>query len=517
MKKTAFLIMIATILSKLLGFGREIVLSYFYGASTITDAYLISLTIPGVIFSLIGAGIGTGYIPMYSRIKHSQGSRAADRFTNNLSTVIVVMCTIIIIAGLVLTEPLVRIFASGFSGETLNLTIRFTRISMLAIYFTGLIGIYSGYLRLNETYLVPNLVGIPMNIIIIVSLIASSRTSIYVLLIGSLLARCAELGFLLPFVCRKGYQFQPIVDLKDKNLRAMVSIAFPVILGTSINQVNKLVDRTIASRIAVGGISALNYANRLTSFVQSLFVISISSVMYPMISKMASEGNVKGLKSSLSEALGIVHLMVMPITVGAIIFAEPIVSLLFGRGAFTAGASLMTSSALQFYSLGMLAFGQREILVRAFYALQDTRTPMINAAVAVAVNIVLNIALSRYMGISGLALATSIAGIFGTILLVFTLRRKVGSFGLRELLLSLAKSLLASLVMGFLARVVYDALVITVGSTLSLVLAILGGGLSYFAVIYVLRVPEMDYVFTVVRKRLQKAIAAKSRAATRDQ
>ena len=203
MKKTAFLIMIATILSKLLGFGREIVLSYFYGASTITDAYLISLTIPGVIFSLIGAGIGTGYIPMYSRIKHSQGSRAADRFTNNLSTVIVVMCTIIIIAGLVLTEPLVRIFASGFSGETLNLTISFTRISMLAIYFTGLIGIYSGYLRLNETYLVPNLVGIPMNIIIIVSLIASSRTSIYVLLIGSLLARCAELGFLCLFVSER--------------------------------------------------------------------------------------------------------------------------------------------------------------------------------------------------------------------------------------------------------------------------------------------------------------------------
>ena len=171
MKKTAFAIMTVTILSKILGFGREIALSYFYGASSITDSYLVSLTIPGVIFSFIGAGIGTGFIPMYSRIKHKQGSDSARIFTNNLINVVLCFSTIIILAGLVFTKPLVRLFAPGFSGEALAISIRFTRISIFAIYFTGLIGIFSGYLQLYESYLVPNLIGFPLNFIIILSLV----------------------------------------------------------------------------------------------------------------------------------------------------------------------------------------------------------------------------------------------------------------------------------------------------------------------------------------------------------
>ena len=267
MKTTAFAIMIITVISKLLGFGREIALSYFYGASAITDAYLVSLTVPGVIFSFIGAGIGTGFIPMYSRIKHEQGSDAARSFASNLTNVILIFCSMIVITGLIFTKPLVQMLASGFTGEALELAVNFTRISIFAIYFTGLIGIFGGYLQLHESYLVPNLIGFPLNIIMILSLAISSRTSIYVLLLGSLLARAAEVLFMLPFARRKGYRFSPILDFKDDNLKAMVHIALPVIIGTSVNQINVLVDRTLASGIAVG-ISALNYAERLNGFVR---------------------------------------------------------------------------------------------------------------------------------------------------------------------------------------------------------------------------------------------------------
>ena len=502
MKRTALAIMIITVVSKILGFGREIVLSYFYGASTITDAYLVSLTIPGVIFAFIGAGIGTGFIPMYSRIKHEQGVHEAQRFTSNLTSVILVFCTITVIAGLTFTEPLVRLFASGFSGETLELTVHFTKISIFAIYFTGLTGIFSSYLRLHDSYLVPNLIGFPMNIIIILSLVISARTNAYVLLLGTLFARAAEVIFMVPFARKEGHRFKPVLDLNDDHLKVMLHIALPVIVGTSVSQINVLVDRTLASGIAVGGISALNYANRLNGFVQGLFVMSISSVMYPMISKMASEHNMKGLKSSLSEAISLINLMVTPATIGAIILAEPIVDFLFGRGAFTPEAVAMTSSALRFYSVGMLAFGLREVLSRAFYAQQDTKTPMINGFIAVIINIFLNIILSRYLGIGGLALATSISGIVAALLLFITLRKRIGGFGFKEIVFSFGKIATSSFIMGFIALYSYHYLSSLINVSLALVLAIGVGGLSYFALIFFMRVPEVENALNALQEYL---------------
>src|SRR5699024_3854161 len=175
-----------------------------------------------------------------------------------------------------------------------------------------------------------------------------------------------------------------------------------------------LVDRTIASRVVEGGITALNYANRLNGFIQGIFVLSISTALYPMISKMAAENNMQGLKKSVAEAISGINLLVIPATVGSMVFAEPVVMLLFGRGAFDSNAISLTTAALFYYSIGMLGFGLREVLSRAFYSLQDTKTPAINAAIAVVINIVLNIVLSKFMGIGGLALATSISAIVCT-------------------------------------------------------------------------------------------------------
>src|SRR5690606_12151384 len=159
-------------------------------------------------------------------------------------------------------------------------------------------------------------------------------------------------------------------------IKNMLFLAIPVIIGSSVNQINKLVDRTLASQISIGGISALNYANTLNLFVQGVFVVSISTVMYPLISKMASKGNMDGLKKALAQAITGINLLVIPATVGSLFFAEPIVTLLFGRGAFDEQAIAMTSTAFFFYSIGMLGYGLREVLSRAFYSMQDTRTPM---------------------------------------------------------------------------------------------------------------------------------------------
>ena len=509
MKKTAFVLMVITIVSKIVGFGREIVLSYVYGASAITDAYLISQTIPAVIFSFISAGIATGFIPLYSRILNEQGQIEANRYTNNLSNALLLLSSVIVVFVLLFTQPIVKIFASGFSGETLELAIRFTRISVFGVYFTALLNIFAGFLRLHENYIIPALVGLPMNLVIIASLFISTKTNIYVIAVGSVVATASQLLLLIPFVRKTGYRYQPILNLRDEYIKMMVYIALPVVAGQSVNQINVLVDRILASGIAVGGISALNYANRLNGFVQGLFVASISSVMYPMISKMAAENNIKGLKASISEAISVINLLVIPATIGAMIFSKEIVTLLFGRGAFTPEAIDMTANALFYYSIGMIAFGLRDILSRAFYALQDTKTPMINAAIAVVINIILNLALSRYLGIGGLALATSIATIVGTLLFFVTLRKKIGGFGLKEITISFIKICMASIIMGILAWSTYQILETKINSNISLILAIGVGALSYFIFIYFMKIPEVDRTIKTVKSILGKKFREK--------
>lgn len=502
MKQIALLLMFLEVLSKILGFTREITLSYFYGASGISDAYLISLTIPTVIFAFVGTGIATSYIPIYSSIVKESGIKPADRFSNNLVNFLLLICTLIVFIGLIFTGPIVKLFASGFEGDTLKLAVSFTRISIFGIYFMGIAYIFKSYLQIQKNFTIPALIGFPFNIIIIASIILSSRFNIIILSIGIIVAIASQLIFLLPFAYKKGYRYGFILDKRDKHLMRMIYLSLPVILGTSVNQINTLVDRTLASRIAVGGISALNYANRLNGFVQGIFVLSIATVMYPMISKMAAESNMTGLKKTLSEAVTSINLLVIPATVGAMIFAEPVVKLLFGRGAFDANAISMTSYALFFYSIGMVGFGLREVVSRAFYSLQDTKTPMINAAIAVVLNIILNIILSRFLGIGGLALATSISAMFCTVLLFIGLRKKIGPFGMKGITISFAKILCASLIMGIFARTVYGILITRMGFNLSLVLAIGAGAVTYFAIICFMKIEDVDAVVSGLKRKL---------------
>ncbi|SHJ54388.1 putative peptidoglycan lipid II flippase [Anaerobranca californiensis DSM 14826] len=503
MKKTALLLMILSILSKILGFTREITLSYFYGASNISDAYLISVTIPTVIFAFVGTALATSYIPMFNNISKNEGNKKAYDFSNNIINFLLIISTFIVILGLFFTESVVKLFASGFEGETLNLAVTFTTISIFGVYFTGLTYIFNSYLQIKNNFLIPAIVGFPFNIIIILSIYISSKGNIIILSLGMLLAIASQLIFLLPFSFKKGYRYNWVLNKKDPYLKQMIYLSIPVILGTSVNQINALVDRTIASRIAEGGISALNYANRLNGFVEGIFVISIATVMYPMISKMAAENNFKGLKRTLSEAINLVNILVIPATLGAMIFAEPVVRLLFGRGAFNERAIAMTSFALFFYSIGLIGKGLRLIISRAFYSMQDTKTPMINAAIGMVLNIILNIILSKYLGIGGLALATSIAAIFTTILLFISLRKKIGPFGMKSIVTSFVKILAASLVMGAIAKLSYNTLLQVVGSNLALILAIGVGAGIYFILIYFMKIPEVDTMVMAVKKKLK--------------
>lgn len=498
MKRTVLLLIIIAFISKFIGFGREMVLSYFYGASSTSDAYIIALTIPTVIFAFIGKAISTSYIPMYNSIHKNFGTNQANLFTNNLLNVLSIISILIMSIGVIYTEPIVKVFASGFEGTTLTLAVKFTRISMMGIVFTAMIHIFKAYLNIKGNYIIPALIGLPMNIIIILSILISAQKSTMVLAYGILISVIAQLILLLPYIKIKGFNYKFFTKLSDRHIQKMLYLSIPIIIGVAVNDINKIVDKTIASGLSEGAISALNYAGQINGFVQGIVVTSIATVMYPLISKMAVQDNITGLKKTLAEAISWVNILIVPATIGSMILAQPLVEFLFGRGAFDERAVIMTKNSLFFYSIGMLGIGLREILSRPFFALQDTRTPMINASIGMVVNIILNLILSHYLGISGIALATSIAAIFTMVLMFISLRKRIGTFGIKSIIITFLKVLLASIIMAIVVTLSFNYINV-MSKNFALILSILIGVLTYAITIYFLKIEVVEAIIYKVK------------------
>lgn len=508
-KKATILVMIITLLSKITGFLREILLGSAYGATYVTDAYLVSLTIPQTLFASIAAAIGTTYIPLYSRIRVEEGPEEAVRFTSRVLNVVLVISTALAVLGMVFTRPIVSLIAMGFKGEVLELAVGFTRITFPMIIFIGMCQIFISFLQANNEFVLPALRGIPNNMIIIAVLLLSDMVGSYGLVFGTLVGSVVQLAVLLPGVFKKDYRYSTTLNFKDPYVTKVAALALPVMLGSTVQQLNALIDRMLASGLPEGSISALNFANRLNGFAYGLFTVSLATVIYPLLSRLSAEEDVAGFKDKLIKALNVITLIILPITVGAVVLRRPIVSVLFERGQFDARATSMTASALMFYSLGMVFYGYRDVLNRTFYSLQDTRTPMLNGVLTVLCNIVLNLILVRFMQHDGLALATSLSAMIMTLLLFANLRKRLGSIGGKKLFGAFLKCGAASLIMGvavywlngFAAEYIFPSSKMI--GFLILALLIGFGALLYFGLICLFRVEEVKWLIDMVKKRLR--------------
>ena len=504
MNRTALTIMVITVVSKLFGLVRELILSYIYGANYISDAYLVSITIPNAIFGFVAAGLAAGYIPIYSDIITKKGTLEADKFTSNLINILFILSSIIILLTFIFAKQLVGIFASGFEGESLLLTIKLTRITLVAMYFASLVSIFSGYLQIHNNYLIPAATGIIFNILVIVSFILS-RFGTIILAVGYVVATASKLLLMLPSI-NNTYRHLRILDIREENIKKMMNIIMPIILGLSVNQVNILIDRTLASRIVVGGISSLNYANRLTEFILGIFVFSIVTVLYPKLSRMASEKNMSGLKRSINESIIGINIFLIPSMVGTILFNKQIVLLIFGRGAFDENAILLTANALLFYAFGIVGFGIRDLLIRVFYSIKDSRTPMVNAAIGMTINIILNIILSKYMGIGGLAFATSISAIITMLLMFYSLFKRIGYFWDRNMMITNIKIIVAAIIMGIIVNAGFNTLIDYFSDIVSLCVSIFIGVVSYSVIIFFLNIEIIDCTVSVIKQKFIRII-----------
>ena len=511
-KTTALVLMLIILTSKITGFFRDIVLAQTFGAGEITDAYLTALNIPVVLFDGISAALGTTFIPIYFKIKSSKGQEEVNKFTSNILNIVIIISLIFVLLGVIFAPYIVKIFAVGFKGYVFDLTVNYSKILIFSMVFIAINGLVSSYLVASGNVYISGAITIPFNIFVIIAIIFASVTESYVMVYGTLIAYIAQLLFQLPLLIKKGYKHRLTVNLRDENIRQILFLVIPVFIGSYINQINAVVNRTLASTLDSGSITALNYANKLNMFAVGVIAVAISTIMYPILSKLASEGNKKLFKINISKSINMIVIIMLPIMVVMTTFSTEIVKVLFEEGSFNSHDTYLTSTALFFYSIGILSYGLKELLAKSFYSLQDTKTPVRNATISVVINIVFSIILVNIMGIGGLALASSISATVTTMLLLISLRKKIGKIGFSYILKTFIKGAIASIVMYIIMRIAYNYIFIY-GSRFALesrkfiafncFISVILGMSTYLIVVLALKVKEVKEIFDAILFKLK--------------
>lgn len=498
LKKTTILVII-TVLSKVLGFAREIVLTYTYGAGLVSDVYIVSIGIPTILFATVNNSLATTFIPLYYRIKDESNIDESIKFVNNVLNIVILISFIMILVGLIFTEPLVKLFAMDFAGEKLDLAIKFTRVMIFGVLFIGISNIMSSWLHINNEFTIPGMIGFPSNIIIIASIIISGFTTPNVMVFGTLLAMLSTLIFQLPFAKKNGYKYQLYINIFDKNIKKMLVLIIPVFIGAITSQLNSIIDRSLASTLEDGLITILNSASRINFFFTSILIGTISSIIYPILSKLSNYKNKDEFHKLVFKSLNIVIVIIVPISVITVVFSESIIRVVYERGEFTAIDTRMTASALSCYAIGMIGISLRDLLNKIFYSTEDTKIPMINGSISILLNIILNIILIDIFGYIGLAMATTISSLVCILLLLRSLDKKIGYFKQDIIKRNILKSILASFMMALLAINLYKFIIRLLGFSFinelfTLFISIITGLIFYVIIIFLLKIEGIDFL-----------------------
>lgn len=440
--------MIVIVISKITGMLRDVVLANYFGTTNISDAYLIAATVPTSIFFIIGHSLGTVYIPLYDNIKADKGVGAAQSFSNNLLNCALLLCSAIVLLLFLCTDSVVKIFAAGFDETTAQIASRLIKISAPSIYLMCIVNILGGYLQIHKNFLAPAAISLPRNFAVVVSVVVSASWGIDWLGIGLLLAYVLEVGFLLPAVLQKGYRYRAFINLRDDDLQQAKYLVTPVLIGVCVSRINKIVDRSMASTIIEGGISALTYASIINTAIQEILVTGLITILFASCAELVARNEIDQVKKKLRDTLAVISTLLIPGCVGVLVLAEPIVELILCRGEFDQHSLHMTTGALRCYTMGLLFLAVRDTLVKVFYAFKETKTTTTVSIASIVLNIILNIVLGQVIGIHGLALATSLSAIFNSIVLFVLLYKRIGDFGIAKISSVMVKSAVGSVAMG---------------------------------------------------------------------
>ena len=479
--RSAGLISIATMASRLLGVAREAVLARVFGASADAsmDAFNVAFRVPNLVRDLFAEGAMTAaFVPTFTRTLNQDGREAAWRLGNLVLNTLVIATTVLVVIGILFAEPITRLLAAtdftspllrllGFDAPVpaatgfdlvegkLALTVQLTQIMMPFLTTIAVAVAMMGMLNSLNRFFVPALSPAMFNVATIVCAYALvpympsiGLAPVAGIAIAAILGGLGQVAVQWPSLRREGFRYRPVLDFADPGLREILRLMGPGTLGLAAVQINVVVNTSLAATQEQGAVSWLQYAFRLMYLPIGLFGVSIATAALPDLSRQATEADKSAMRSTISSGLRLMLMLNVPATIGLMVLAQPIVELILEHGRFTSKDTVATAMALMFYAPGLVGYSAVKLASPSFYALRDSRTPVIISMASVTLNLILNLVLVRVMGYRGLALGTAISAIFNALVLLVLLGRRIGGLDGRRIAVAMTKVTVASALMG---------------------------------------------------------------------
>ena len=514
--KAAGLMMVAILASRLLGLIRDMMIANQFGQGALVSAYTVSFNLPDLLYFFLSSGALSGaFIPVFTERLQTGRKREAWEIFSIIACFMGLVLLVAVILSEIFTRPLVTALAApGYADdrELLDTIVVLTRIILPCQLFFFLGGLMMGTLESRQLFKARAAGPVVYNLGIILGVVVLSRWfSIAGLAWGALIGSFAgNVGYTFYCLKRAGFEFHPSLNLRHPGVKRVGALALPVILGLSLPQIDVIINRWFATYLSESAPAALNFANRLMQVPLGVFAQAAGTAILPTLSAYAARNAIGDLRNGVSFGLRAVLAINIPASLFMVVMADPIVRTVYLHGKFTSADVGATSIALICYSVGIFAWAGQAIVARGFFAMQDTRTPIVLGTVATVIFIPLNFILMKAMGHGGLALATSIAAAIHLVALTIFLRKRLHGLEGRQVLSSLAKVCLATLVMSIALYALRQSAagVIPVETRKGAALLVLAGtGLAsviYFGLVKLLKVEEAEFLWDMVKRRFTR-------------
>jgi putative peptidoglycan lipid II flippase len=519
--KAAGVVGSATLASRVMGYIRDMVMSWAFGTSATADAFYVAYRIPNLLRELLAEGsISAAFIPVFTETLTNGTREEARHLANSVFARLLVVLAVLTGLGILFAPEIVSIIAWGWkakaSDQRFVLAVSLTRMMFPYLLFIGLAALAMGMLNSLRSFLAPALSPVMLNVMIISSVLGLApfmQSRIQAAAVGVLLGGLCQFLVQLPGLRRQGMMLRPQFRPAHPAVGRIGRLAAPIVASSSVTQINIFVGTILASFLATGSITYLFYAMRFIQFPLGIFGVALATAILPTLSTQAARKETEEFRATVSYGLRLVFFIMFPAMAGIISLRVPIINLLLEHGRFDHQSTLGTAEALLFYAVGLWAFAGVRIVSQAFYSLQDTRTPVIVGILAVATNIALSIyfVFRTTLAAGGLALAASVAATLNICLLTVLLRKKIGRIDASRIARSLIKIIPTSIAMGLIGWFISKNPMWGHGGRSLYKIGLLGGGIAvsilfYAGAMWALKSEELEFVWGIVKRRRQRAV-----------
>ncbi len=456
----SFIMILITLITRILGFVREEVIAYFFGATFQSDAIKISTYIPLTISHLLVAGLLSAiFIPVFTDFLIEKKEKDMWETFNILFNIIGVIFIVLSFIFFVFSKELIHLMAPHASNEmkTLANSMFIYLIPQMLIHAWA--SLFGGLHNTYESFIIPGIGGILYNIAIVSSLIFLTKYyGAYAIIYGAMIGAILQLLIQIPFAIKKGWRYKPLFNLKNQYVRKIGILAVPILINSTLGYITPIFEKSIGSFFGEGAISSLDYAFKVSQLPLGIFAFVVSLIVFPTLSQLVSRKKFERLTKTIQFGLKFILYLMIPSAMGLVLFSYPIIRLLFEQGMFTQNATKIVSNLLIFYSIGLPFWGMTALLVRVYYSFKDTITPVIISIITIVLQVSLYLLNSKLIGLSGIPLGASIASIFQFILLYGILFKKLKTLSIKDFIINFLKILAYSLIATFISLIISNYL-----------------------------------------------------------